>query len=453
MPNDYNPKALAADTELLDVLIVDVNGVLRGKQMPSAQLGKFDPENNSAGQVVMPRGTLFLDTHGVTSEKVAYGIPDGDPDRPLLPVEGSLAPAPWSARGSAQLLAEVADDKGQPWHLNPRRVLQSLEHRFHALGLQPVVAVEMEFYLLDVSAATPQPLAAENGMPQFAGPQTYNLDVIADYSGFLSELERVCEIQEIPLTSTTSEYAQGQFEINLKHSDNPMLACDQAILLRRAVRHVALRRGSLATFMAKPLADESGSGMHIHLSLLDKKTGRNVFESDGDCLNDKLQYALAGVLQLMPSSMAVFAQNANAYKRFVPDSFAPVEADWGLDHRGVALRVPYERGANTRLEHRVAGADSNPYLTLASILAGVYHGLQNELSLPQPTAGLNVSDSAMHLPVRWREALTAFENDSVLVDYLGAEFCSLYSALKCDEEERLHMQVTASDHMNYLRTL
>lgn len=453
MSQGYDSSSIAPDVELLDVLLVDVNGVLRGKQMPSSQLGKFNPGKSDRGQVVMPRGTLFLDTHGVTSEKVAYGIPDGDPDRPLLPVEGSLAPVPWAERGTAQMLVVVADDQGQAWHLNPRRVLQSVECRFHALGLQPVVAVEMEFYLLDVSTVTPQPLAGENRLPPFAGPQTYNLDVIADYSGFMNELERVCGIQGIPVTGTTSEYAEGQFEINLKHSDNLLLACDQALLLRRAVRHVARRRGSLATFMAKPLAGESGSGMHIHLSLLDKKTGRNVFESEGEQLNAELQCSLAGALQLLPSSMALLAQNANAYKRFVPDSFAPQVADWGLDHRGVALRVPYERGANTRIEHRVAGADSNPYLTVASILAGVHHGLQNRLTLPEPTQAQQISHSALDLPLRWREAITAFENDSVLVDYLGLEFCTLYAALKRDEEERWHMQVNAADHMSYLRTL
>ncbi len=445
--------ALPEGTELLDVLLVDVNGVLRGKQMPSAQLNKFDQNDSGSGQVVMPRGTLFLDTQGMTSEKVAYGIPDGDPDRPLLAVTGSLVPVPWAQRGTAQLLVEVADDEGLPWGLNPRRVLQSVEQRFYALGLQPVVAVEMEFYLLDATAATPRPLAGENGLPKFSGPQTYNLDVVSDYSEFISELEEVCKIQQIPLSGTTSEYAEGQFEINLKHSDNILQACDQAILLRRAVRHVALKRGSLATFMAKPLAGESGSGMHIHLSLLDRETGRNVFSSDRDNLNPELQHALAGALHLMPASMAMLAQNANAYKRFLPDNFAPVVADWGLDHRGVALRVPYERGANTRIEHRVAGADSNPYLTVACILAGAYHGLCNELPLPEPTKDSRVSPSAADLPVRWREALTEFDNSNLLAEYFGAEFCSLYSALKRDEEERWHSQVTTSDHSNYLRML
>lgn len=453
------PEKLAETTVLLDVLLVDVNGVLRGKQMPASQLHKFDPQNAAAGQVVMPRGTLFLDTHGVASDKVAYGVPDGDPDRPLLPVEGSLVPVPFAERQTAQLLVQVADDKNQPWHLNPRCVLHAVEQKFHALGLQPVVAVEMEFYLLDARAATPRPLTGENNFPGFAGPQTYNLDVVADYAGFLNELERVCALQKIPVSSTTSEYAEGQFEINLKHNDDVLLACDQAIMLRRAVRHVARRQGSLATFMAKPLAGESGSGMHVHISLLDRKSGENVFASDHVSvadphkLKDELQYALAGALQLLPSSMALLAQNSNAYKRFVPDSFAPVVADWGLDHRGVALRVPHERGANTRIEHRVAGADSNPYLTVASILAGIHYGIQNRLPLPAATVYQDISKDAADLPVRWREAITVLDSDPVLQSYLGREFCGLYSDLKRDEEERLHMQVTDSDHLNYIRTL
>lgn len=462
MDNTAQPMTLPAlpqGTELLDVLLVDVNGVLRGKQMPASQLHKFDPQNAAGGRVVMPRGTLFLDTHGVASDKVAYGVPDGDPDRPLLPLAESLVPVPFAERKTAQLLVQVADDNNQPWQLNPRCVLQAVEQKFHALGLQPVVAVEMEFYLLDAKAATPRAQAGENNLPGFAGPQTYNLDVVADYAGFLNELERVCELQNIPITSTTSEYAEGQFEINLKHNDDVLLACDQAIMLRRAVRHVARLQGSLATFMAKPLAGESGSGMHVHVSLLDRNSGENVFASASDSVDDpeklkpELQYALAGALQLMPSSMALLAQNDNAYKRFVPDSFAPIVADWGLDHRGVALRVPHERGANTRIEHRVAGADSNPYLTVASILAGMHLGLHEKLPPPIATANQHVSKEAVGLPVRWREAITAFDNDSVLQSYMGREFCGLYSDLKRDEEERLHMQVTKADHSNYIRTL
>lgn len=447
---------LQESSEIVEILLPDVNGVLRGKQMPAADLGKLITKDGKPGTVVLPRGTLFLDTHGRVADTVAYGMPDGDPDRVLLPIDGTLLPVPWKKRPTAQILTEVSDDSKRPWSLNPRRLLEGVQNRLLDTGMRPVVAVELEFYLLDVSRARPEPYVGEDSLPTFAGPQTYNLDVLSDYTEFLSAVELACHAQGIPATSITSEYGQGQFEINLKHTSDCLAACDHAVLLRRVVRQVAASIGAHATFMAKPLDGESGSGMHLHISLEgeDATSGDrvNVFASDGPSLSPLHSQGLAGALEVLPASIALMAQNANAYKRFVPDSFAPVVADWGLDHRGVALRVPYDRGNNTRLEHRVAGADSNPYLNLAAILAGIHHGIENKLSLPEATEGETVSKDAQPIPTRWREALTMFDASDIMKRYFGEEFCAIYSALKHHEEALSHAAVTGADHDSYLRT-
>jgi len=362
-------------------------------------------------------------------------------------------PVPWKSRSTVQVLTEVADDNGQPWHLNPRRVLEQIEKRLLALGFKPVVALELEFYLLDISRSSVQPQTGEMDLPEFSGPQTYNLDVLVDHQAFLDSVESACRAQGIPATSITSEYGNGQFEINLKHSDNCMVACDEALLLRRVVRQIAATHGAFASFMAKPLHEQSGNGMHVHVSLVEVETGNNAFAVSAQQPGELQQQAMAGVLELLPGAMALLLQNGNAYKRIVPDSFAPVYADWGLDHRGVAIRVPHDRDQNMRFEHRVAGADGNPYLVVATILAGIHHGLSKQLPLPKPTKNQSVSPDARRLPARWLQALDEFDQCADLKSYFGDEFSSLYLDLKRDEEQRFHALVDASDHNRYLRTL
>lgn len=437
---------MLSDSELLDVLLTDVNGILRGKRVPITHLKKLNPVSNTS--MVLPRGTLFLDSFGFASEHVDYGVPDGDPDRPLLQVSDPV-PVPWADK-CTQVLTEIADENGHPWLMNPRRILQSIVNQYRPLGLQPVVAIELEFYLFRTEGPALQ-AAQQNQLPAFIGPQTYNLDQIGDAQVFLTAVEQACRLQQIPITVMTSEYGRGQYEINLQHSADVLSACDQALLLKRIVRNVAMQQGLMATFMAKPLADDSGSGMHIHVSMQDDN-GDNIFHSTGEQLNSTLLQAIAGSISLMPACIALFAQNTNAYKRFVANSFVPIVADWGLDHRAVAVRVPFDRGENTRIEHRVAGADSNPCLTVSAVLAGMLHGMTNKLPLPEPTVGSITSVDALSLPLRFREAVNEFSNSALMLEYFPADFIKQYAALKFDEEARCHAEITDTDHKRFVRT-
>jgi len=441
------------ETRLLEILLVDVNGVIRGKQIPAKQAGKLFNTDSQTSRVVMPRGTLFLDTLGVTSDKVAFGIKDGDPDRALLPVSDSISAVPW-AKQVAQVLSLVAgDDPEVPWALNPRCVLDGVVRQCEEAGFQPVVAIELEFMLFRATAEGVEPAVQHGNMPAFSGPQTYNLDVLTDFSHFLSEVERACEIQSLPIAGITSEYGEGQFEINLKHLSEVGRACDQAVLLRRLIRNVAAKQGLLATFMAKPLQNQSGNGFHVHVSFLDRASGENIFNDSRLDPPQSMRHAIGGLLELMPASLALFAPNANSYRRFVTDSFAPVIADWGCDHRAVAVRIPHERGTNTRIEHRVAGADANPYLVVAAVLAGMLHGIRHDCDPGTATVGDKVSDTASQLPARWRESITAFSTNTEISQLLGEEFCAVYADLKYDEEERHHQLVPAIDQSYFLRMI
>ena len=227
-------------------------------------------------------------------------------------------------------------------------------------------------------------------------------------------MQEACLAQGIPVTTVISEYGAGQFEINLQHQDNPLVAADHAALLRRAVQATARQIGYDATFMSKPFAGESGNGLHVHLSLVNE-AGENVFDSRRDDGETLLGHAVAGLQQTLHEAMAFFAPNLNAYRRFRPDEFTPVTRDWGENNRSVAIRIPptADSGAR-RLEHRVSGAEANPYLVTAAVLAGVHHGITNKLDPGEKHTGNAGAEVDENLPLTLWDALSAITEAEIL---------------------------------------
>ena len=441
-------RALHTDIEQLEFLLADINGVLRGKRLPIKDLDKLH-----AGELLLPRATVLLDTLGEASPRTPFGYQDGDPDRAVLPLEATLSPMTWADSPTAQILTVMSDEPGKPWFANPRTVLERCLEPFAALSLTPVAAIELEFHLLDTSAGSPAPVRRGSSLPAFAGPQTYNPEMLDDFEPLFSDIDRACAAIGVPTGSVLSEFGTGQFEINLAHHEDLLRVCDEAVLLKRVVRQCALKHGYLPSFMAKPLEGDSGNGLHVHLSLLDRQ-GNNRFASNEDgSLSSMLEQVLVGLIRLLPESVALLAPNANSYRRFEPDSFAPRVADWGHDHRAVAIRIPRAKANAARLEHRAAGADANPYLALATVLAGVLHGLERSGTLLEPSTGTTPNPEASPLPDRWSTALQAFADSTVLPHYLGDEFCSLYRTVKEDEEAARHRRAIHLDHDDYLRLL
>lgn len=431
----------------VEVMVPDINGILRGKRLPVDQLSKL-----YRGELMIPRATVMLDTFGSASDNIEFGYQDGDPDRPLRAIENTLVPLPWQKEPAAQVLAEISSDSDDIWFCNPTEVLRRCQRRFSQLNLKPVIAIELEFHLLQAGINSPAPLQGGDSLPAFRGPQTYNLELLSDHAEFLAEVSSACEAQRISIGSALTEYGEGQFELNLQHTGDLLQACHEACLLRRLVRSVALKHKSMATFMAKPLAGNSGNGMHVHISLLDNN-GRNVLATDNDLLTDVMQNAIGGLLQWMPDCMGIFAPNANSYQRLDPDTFAPVRADWGRDHRAVAIRLPRASAENSRIEHRMAGADACPYLVVAALLCAIQHGIEHKIPAPQPSHGTTVSPDALTLPRRWISALDRFNRANDLQNALGRDFCQLYHQVKVDEEEAWHRQLNQFDHRHYLRTI
>jgi len=438
------------DVTVIEALQPDMCGVLRGKRVMVRAIRSLLSQG-----IRLPGSTCILDTTGQNIPAVPYGGTDGDPDQYCRAVPGRLAPVPWAERPMAQTLCSLFEADGTPYFADPRHVLARAYAPLKKRGLTAVVALELEFYLLDRrpdGQGRPRPAAAPDSGRRPTTSQVYGLEELHDFDGFMGAVESVCAAQDLDAEAAISEYSPGQFEINLHHVADPLDACDQAVLLKRAIKGVARRHGFQASFMAKPFAELTGNGQHVHVSLVDGD-GRNIFvpAPDGG-LGDTHRHAIAGLLATMPDAMAVFCPNANSYRRFLPGFFAPTAADWGVNNRAVALRVPPSGPADARIEHRVAGADANPYLVTAAVLAGMHHGLEAGLD-PGPAAGSEAPGTGAALPDRWEAALAAFKASTVLPAYLGEEYCRTFHDARRWECDQHHAQVPRLDYDWYLRTV
>jgi glutamine synthetase len=370
-------------------------------------------------------------------------------------------PVPWVDSKPAQLLMSLEELDGSPCGSDPRRILGRVVERLAASGYHAVVATELEFYLVeqDASGRLLPRLAHVGGLARRQdGVQYAMTEDLWELDGFLSDVYAACAAQAIPVGATLAEFASGQYEINLQHLDDPVLACDHTVLFKRAVKGVATRHGLAATFMAKPFAEHAGSGLHIHVSLYDA-AGRNLFADPGGAAPpahaSTLRHAIGGLAATMAEGMAIFAPNANSYRRIVPGAYVPLTPNWGFNHRAVSLRIPLCDAANLRIEHRPAGADANPYLVMACVLAGIHHGLEQRLepATPMIRSGDFVEDPPVSVPYRWDAALDCFREASVLRDYLGEPWCTHYEINRRSECDRFHAEISDRDYSWYLRSV
>ena len=438
----------------MELLIPDLLGVLKGKRVRRRDFDKVIKDG-----FFFCGGAVLLDALGRTIPGMSYTESDGDPDLPTRIVPGSIAPIPWSARPASQALFRLYGEDGKPFFGDPRTVLETALKPFRRKGLRVVVATELEFYLLDAKATAPTPQAPMvpgTDRPQ-PGPQVYNPDDLWEIEPFMNDVYAYCDAQGVPAEAAISEYAQGQFEINLRHVDDPILACDHAVLLKRVIKAAAKKHGFIACFMAKPFTDDAGNGLHIHMSLYDK-AGKNFFSRGRDSLavspfSSRLRHAVGGLLKLMPESTAIFAPTMNAYRRLRAEVFAPVDINWGVNHRVVAVRIPAADAKNLRFEHRVAGADANPYLVTAAVLAGVDFGLKNKIEPPKMVEQGERIAPKLKIPNRWDKALDKFSRSKVLPDYIGEEYARYFLANRRTECAAFHDEVTALDYDWYLRAV
>lgn len=445
---------LAAHPEVrfIDLLLHDIHGVDRGKRVDVGSARSI-----FASGLLLPGSMFALDVPGGTVQATGLGFDEGDADRPCRPIAGTLLNVPWLDHGVAQAQVTMHERDGRPFAGDPRHALARVLGQFSAQGLTPVVAVELEFYFIDrerTAAGLPQPPRSPLTGRREYRTQINSMVDLDEYSAVLAGIDSACRTQQVPSTTQLAEYGPGQFEVNLLHVADALAACDQAARFKRIVKCVARHHGLDATFLPKPYADMAGSGLHVHVSLNDAN-GTNVFASDHPLGSAMMRHAAAGLLATMAEGMAVFAPLANSWRRFRPESYVPLTADWSVNNRGAALRVPVSDAVNRRLEHRVAGAEANLYLVMTWILGGILKGIA-ERHLPRPPLEGNAyhKDSLGEpLPRYWPTALERFENSAFARELLGSDLHRLYCLVKRQEMDDFNAQVTAQECDLYLPAL
>ena len=436
------------DLEAVEAFITDPNGVARGKLLRASELASLYRSGRP-----LPGSILSLDITGMEVEQTGLIWDVGDADKVAYPVAGSLRRASWRSAPMAQLLLSLWDADGTPHAADPRHVLAAVVAVLKTAGYIPVVAAELEFYVVD-------PVRGSDGQLQSPRmPRTqrrldqidsFSVTELEEFDPFLDELFTAARAMELPAETVISEYAPGQLEIVLRHRADAMRAADEAVQWKRLVRGVAAKHGLLATFMAKPFSGRAGSGLHIHASLDDER-GKNLFASDDPQGTPLMRHAIGGLLATLEETIGVFAPNANSYRRFQAQSYAPVSRTWGVNNRSVAVRVPTGAPATRHLEHRVAGADANPYLAIAAVLAGIHKGIVEQLDPGPAIEGNGYAATCARLPNDWPAALRGLRASQFLATYFGARFLEIFHAIKTTECQRFSARVTELDLDWYLQ--
>jgi glutamine synthetase len=320
------------------------------------------------------------------------------------------------------------------------------------LGLHATIACEFEFYVLDKTndaKGRPQaPINPATGMRETAN-EVYGITELDGFMGLLKEIDEAAAAQGVPASGATAEFAPGQYEINLNHESDVLVACDHAVMLRNLIGAITRKHGFVSSFMAKPFPDQTGNGMHVHVSVQDEQ-GNNVFDNGADDGSDTLRHAIGGVQELLADSMAIFAPNLNSYRRFGPNLFVPVNASWGYNNRSVAFRVPNGPAHARRIEHRVTGADANPYLVVAAILAGIHYGIVNKCDPGAPAEGNACDIVDENIPFYLPSALKRLRNSEPMREYFGAEYVDVYAETKILEYDKFNSEISALEYDWYL---
>jgi glutamine synthetase len=442
-------------TQMMEVLSPDLSGILRGKRIPRQEFETFFRSGLKS-----PGSSALMDTTGDICDLPDIGMYEGDPDRTLYPVAGTLSAVPWLQSRPAQVIASYSELSGEAYSRDPRDVLRRAMQPLLDMGLRPVVATEAEFYLLEPGeSAIPRALLGKVPGTDIRQPgvQFGMLEDLWDVDGFLEAVRTGATLQNLPITTVLSEFSGGQFEINLHHLDDVIKACDQALLLKRLIKGAARQYGLGSTFMAKPFAEMAGNGLHIHVSLYDEQ-GNNILADPSStakpAISQKMRHAVGGLVDTMADNMAVFAPNANSYRRLILGNYAPVNPSWGYNHRCVSLRIPVSGQEDTRIEHRVAGADANPYLVMAAVMAGLHHGLTHQCDPGEMiVAGQVMPEEKVTLPIRWEGALERFKQSQIMPRYWGDEYHRIYSTVKEGECETYHRMISPLDYEYYLRAV
>ncbi len=426
----------------VEAIVPDMAGIARGKIMPAE---KFAAEEG----MKLPESIFLQTVTGDYPVDTSQAMSPAEIDIVLKPDTRTVRVVPWAAEPTAQVIHDCFYSDGRSVTMAPRQVLRHVLELYSARGWEPVVAPELEFYLIEPNIDADYPLKPPVGRSGRAEPgrQSYSIAAVNEFDPLFDDIYAFCEAQDIAIDTLIHEDGPAQMEINLLHGD-PLDLADQAFLFKRTAREAALRHKMYTTFMAKPHGKEPGSAMHIHQSIVDRKTRQNVFSNKDGSPSQLFFSHIAGLQKYLPAAMALFAPNVNSYRRITRAALAPINVHWGYDNRTAGLRVPVSDPANRRVENRVGGADANPYLAIAGSLACGYLGMIENLQPSDPITG-SAHDLPFSLPRSLDSALRQLRESRALIDVLGEPFVSAYSIVK-ESESEVFMQVISSWEREHL---
>lgn len=429
--------------EDIECITPDIAGVARGKMMPSS---KF----LSTSALALP-SSIFMQTisGSYPEESEDFQYPPHDGDLRLAPDLSTLSAVPWETDPTAQVICDMRDYGGEPVEYAPRNVLRKVLACYESMGLKPVVAPEIEFYLVKTNEDPDIPLQPPIGRSgrAIAGGNGYSIGGVNEFDELVDDVYDYSSAQGLEIETLIHEEGAAQLEINLNHGD-PIELADQVFMFKRTIREAALHHGMYATFMAKPAQDQPGSAMHIHQSVVDMETGKNIFSDEDGKESQQFHSFIGGMQHFLPKALVMMAPYVNSYRRLTTNTSAPVNVCWGYDNRTTGLRIPTSEPDARRVENRIPSSDANPYLALAASLACGFLGLKHNI-VPDGPVSIAANEGKNELPRGLLDGLDLFENDDSLKEILGAGFMGVYSAIKREEYETF-MKVISPWEREYL---
>ncbi|MGI9274781.1 MAG: glutamine synthetase family protein [Endozoicomonas sp.] len=433
----------------VECVISDFTGIARGKIMPCS---KFCHEQG----IRLPESVLISTVTGDHLPDEAYEtlIDPAEIDMILKPDEDAVHLVPWALEPTAMIIHDCYDKQGKAVEASPRALLKKVLKLYDDKGWRPVIAPELEFYLTkscDDPDLPLEPPVGRSGRKE-TGRQSFSIDAVNEFDPLFEDVYDYCEAQGLDIDTLIHEEGLAQMEINFRHGDALSLA-DQVFIFKRTVREAALKHKITATFMAKPVEDEPGSSMHVHQSLLDKATGKNIFSTEDGTPSELFLNYIGGLQKYTPCAMPLLAPNVNSYRRFLPGESAPVNVAWAIDNRTVGLRVPESSANARRVENRLAGADANPYLAIAASLLCGYMGIQEQLVPEEPIKGSAYNQRNQSIPVHLETALDLLETCEELTNMLGERFTKTYISVKRAEYENFKRVISSWEREYLLATV
>jgi glutamine synthetase len=427
----------------VECLVPDMTGNARGKFIPAHQfLSRGDPR--------LPESIMIQSVTGEYSDEHWSFVEPTDADMVLKPDASTMRVVPWAREPTAQIIHDCYTMSGEPHPLSTRNILRKVLGLYEAQGLRPVVAPEVEFYLVsqnldpDYELSPPKGRSGRNESSRLS----YSIDAVAEFEDFVEDMYNFAHAQELHVDTLIHENGAAQMEINFLHGD-PLSLADQVFTFKRTVRETAYKHGMYATFMAKPMKAEPGSAMHIHQSLVSQATGENVFVDGAGKHTETFLNYIAGLQRYTPELISLYAPNVNSYRRLAPEIAAPINLNWGIDNRTTAFRVPQSGPAATRVENRFPGADVNPYLAFAATLASGFLGMQGKLRPTEPHQG-TANEEEVEVARTLEEGLRHLQDSPEVQEVFGELFLKAYAAVKLDEFEEFNQVISSWEREHLL---